>query len=98
MLDTTVLINIFAAARRHVAGCSSFAQRVTFPTPWQSELMRWFGLRITPLGESEGWQAGTWRRAFAAKGFTLAQADCLIAAATLSAGGRLAPATPRISR
>lgn len=48
------------------------------------------GLRVVPLGEREGWQAGEWRREHAAHGRTLAQADCLVAAAALSAGGRLA--------
>ena len=50
------------------------------------------GLRIVPLGEREGRQAGEWRREHAARGLTLAQADCLVAAAALSIGGRLATA------
>jgi predicted nucleic acid-binding protein len=53
------------------------------------------GLRIAPLGEPEGWQAGEWRRTFAATGVTLAQADCLVAAAALSVGGRLATGNSR---
>jgi len=53
------------------------------------------GLRIAPLGAQEGWQAGEWRRAFAGHGRTLSQADCLIAAATLSIGGRLATGNPK---
>lgn len=53
------------------------------------------GLRFAPLGESEGWQAGTWRRDFAARGLTLSQADCLVAAASLTIGGRLATGNPR---
>lgn len=53
------------------------------------------GLRMVPLGESEGWQAGTWRREYAAKGVTLAQADCLVAAAALSAGGLLCTGNPK---
>ena len=48
------------------------------------------GLRAAPLGEREGWQAGEWRRRFAARGRTLAQADCLIAAAAHSLGATLA--------
>jgi predicted nucleic acid-binding protein len=48
------------------------------------------GLRVIPLGESEGWQAGEWRRGHARRGRTLTQADCLVAAAALAAGGRLA--------
>ena len=53
------------------------------------------GLRSAPLGDSEGWQAGEWRRVFAARGQTLTQADCLVAAAALSTGGRLATGNPR---
>jgi predicted nucleic acid-binding protein len=53
------------------------------------------GIRMTLLGAAEGWQAGEWRRDFAGRGRTLAQADCLIAAAALSVGGRLATGNPR---
>jgi predicted nucleic acid-binding protein len=53
------------------------------------------GLRLVPLGADEGWRAGRWRRSFAARGRTLAQADCLIAAAALSIGGRLATGNPK---
>jgi predicted nucleic acid-binding protein len=53
------------------------------------------GLVVIPLGASEGWQAGTWRQAFASNGMTLAQADCLIAAATLSADAVLATGNPK---
>jgi len=52
-------------------------------------------LRIAALGEEEGWRAGEWRRDFAARGRTLSQADCLIAAAALALGGRLATGNPR---
>ena len=52
-------------------------------------------LRIAPLGEREGWQAGEWRREFAARGPTLTQADCLVAAAALSVGARLATGNPK---
>jgi predicted nucleic acid-binding protein len=53
------------------------------------------GLHLTPLGENEGWQAGEWRKNYAKRGRTLAQADCLIAAAALSIGGRLATGNPK---
>jgi predicted nucleic acid-binding protein len=53
------------------------------------------GLRIVPLEDTEGWQAGEWRRHFASRGRTLAQADCLVAAAALAIGGRLATGNPR---
>jgi len=48
------------------------------------------GLRIVELGAAEGWRAGEWRRTWAAQGRTLTQADCLVAAAAASVGGRLA--------
>jgi predicted nucleic acid-binding protein len=50
------------------------------------------GLRIVPIRRQEAERAGRWRREHAARGITLHQADCLIAAAAYSAGGRLATA------
>ena len=48
------------------------------------------GLVVIPLGADEGKRAGSWRGEFAAKGVTLSQADCLIAAAALRIGATLA--------
>lgn len=53
------------------------------------------GLRIIELGAAEGWRAGEWRRDLAAQGSTLTQADCLVAAAAVSIGGRVATGNPR---
>lgn len=53
------------------------------------------GLRLAPLGREEGWRAGRWRREMAATGRTLSQADCLIAAAAMSVGARLATGNPK---
>ncbi len=53
------------------------------------------GMRMVPLGTQEGWLAGSWRRDFEARGVTLAQGDCLIAAAAAAVGGRLATGNPR---
>jgi predicted nucleic acid-binding protein len=53
------------------------------------------GVRTVPLGELEGWQAGEWRRAFALRGRTLAQPDCLVAAAAVAVGARLATGNPK---
>lgn len=50
------------------------------------------GLRLAPLGATEGIRAGTWRREFAEQGVTLRQADCLIAAAAVGIGANLATA------
>jgi predicted nucleic acid-binding protein len=53
------------------------------------------GLEIAPLGRNEGRHAGRWRRAYADQGTTLSQSDCLIAAAALGVGGRLATGNPK---
>jgi predicted nucleic acid-binding protein len=53
------------------------------------------GIRVAALGAREGWLAGGWRREFAERGRTLAQADCLVAAAASSNGGRLATGNPK---
>jgi predicted nucleic acid-binding protein len=53
------------------------------------------GLREAPLGSTEGWIAGEWRRDFSARGVTLSQADCLVAASAAAIGGRLATGNPR---
>lgn len=57
--------------------------------------MRLFvGLEVVALAREEGQLAGEWRRSFGARGVTLTQADCLIAAAAVSIGGRLATGNP----
>jgi predicted nucleic acid-binding protein len=48
------------------------------------------GLQLAPLGRAEAELAGAWRRDYAARGITLSQADCLIAAAATGLGARLA--------
>lgn len=53
------------------------------------------GLRVASIGRAEGARAGDWRREHAARGVTLAQADCLIAAAAVSLGVPLATGNPR---
>lgn len=50
------------------------------------------GLRMAPLGRHEGELAGSWRRSFATRGVTLSQTDCLIGAAAVGIGARLATA------
>lgn len=52
------------------------------------------GLRLAQLGVVEGERAGTWRREFAARGVTLHQANCLLAAAALGIDGELATGNP----
>ncbi len=53
------------------------------------------GLRLAELGLAEGRRAGRWRRDAAARGTTLSQADCLIAAAAVGVGARLATGNPK---
>lgn len=45
---------------------------------------------LLSIGRPEAELAGSWRRQFAATGVTLHQADCLIAATAVCAGGRFA--------
>ena len=53
------------------------------------------GMHLAPLGREEGARAGDWRRDFAARGITLSQADCLIAAAAVGVGIPLATGNPK---
>jgi len=53
------------------------------------------GLVILPIGSDEGWLAGMWRREASARGVTLAQADCLIAAAAALSTAHLATGNPK---
>jgi len=111
LLDTTVVIDLLRArseARRRLAAlrtagdapyvCAvNVEETVRGLRPREHAQARglFHGLRIAPLGATEGWQAGEWRREFARRGRTLAQADCLVAAAALSLGGRLATGNPK---
>jgi predicted nucleic acid-binding protein len=111
LLDTTILIDLLrgrpdAARRLHAlrgAGDAPCVCAVNVeetvrglrPRELASARALFAGLRIAPLGAAEGWQAGEWRREFARRGRTLSQADCLVAAAALSLGGRLATGNPR---
>lgn len=111
LLDTTVIIDLLRGrpdARRrltslHDSGDSPYVcainveETVRGLTPSEQDAAGRLlgGLRIAPLTEVEGWRAGRWRRAFASRGKTLAQADCLIAAAAVTIGARLATGNPR---
>jgi len=111
LLDTTVVIDLLRGRPEAVqrlrrlrdAGDSpcvcavNVEETVRGLRPAESEpASRLFrGLHIVPLSEPEGRQAGEWRRDHAARGHTLAQADCLVAAAALSIGGRLATGNPK---
>jgi predicted nucleic acid-binding protein len=110
LLDTTVLIDALrgrAAAERLRAlrgeGPPPYICAVNVEEIWRGvrpgeeeavERLRG-ALRVAPLRGEEGERAGRWRAQFAAKGTTLAQADCLIAAAAFGVGARLATGNPK---
>jgi predicted nucleic acid-binding protein len=110
LLDTTVLIDLLrghAAVERlralRRAGDDPYACAVNVeetvrglrPDDAEPAARLFQGLRVVPLGQREGWQAGEWRRDYATSGVTLSQADCLVAAAALTVGGRLATGNPK---
>ena len=107
LLDSTVLIDALrgrpaaarlAALRR--TGTEPWACVISVEEIWrglrpgeEAIARRLFnGLRLAPLSVAEGIQAGTWRRAYARRGITLHQADCLIAAAAAGVNAALATA------
>ena len=53
------------------------------------------GLVVLPVDVSAAWTAGTWRRDFAARGVTLFQADCLVAATALVNRATLVTGNPK---
>ena len=111
LLDTTVVIDLMRGRRDALARIKSLREAGDSPhvcaitveetarglrAPERENARRLFaGLGIVPLGEREGWLAGDWRRDYAQGGQTLAQADCLVAAAALAVGGRLATGNPK---
>jgi predicted nucleic acid-binding protein len=110
LLDTTVLIDVLRGrgAATRVLGLRSsgdvpFVCCINVEEIWrglrpgeeESAARLVGGLRIAPLGAGEGRRAGGWRREAAAMGVTLSQADCLIAAAAVGVGARLATGNPK---
>lgn len=111
LLDTTVIIDLLrgrAGALRRLselrdAGDSPLVCAINVeetvrglrPSERETATALFGGLRVIPLTAVEGWRAGEWRRRYASRGRTLAQADCLIAAAAVTMGARLATGNPR---
>jgi predicted nucleic acid-binding protein len=110
LLDTTVVIDALrgraAADRLRTArrqGDEPWVCAITVEEIWRGvldgdepavrRLLRAF--RCAPLGTTEGERAGRWRSAYARRGVTLHQADCLIAAAAVGIGATLATGNPR---
>jgi predicted nucleic acid-binding protein len=110
LLDTTVLIDVLRGRPTTVARLRALRASGDLPCtsainveevvrglrgPEEAEAERLFvGLMEAPLGFAEGRRAGEWRRRYAQRGKTLSQADCLIAAAALAVGARLATGNP----
>lgn len=111
LLDSTVLIDLLrgrpgatarlAALRR--SGEPPFTtainveeiQRGLLPAEQAAASDLFDGVRVASIGRAEGVRAGDWRREHAARGVTLAQADCLIAAAAVTLGVALATGNPK---
>lgn len=53
------------------------------------------GLVVLPVDGRAAWRAGAWRRDHAARGVTLRQADCLIAATAMVHEATLVTGNPR---
>ena len=110
LLDTTVLID-YLRGRPAVGRVESLIERGDVPCTTAVNVEEIFrgvrpaevpavehlfdGLRLAPIGRSEGRRAGEWRRRYSERGATLSQADCLIAAAARAAGAVLATGNPR---
>lgn len=111
LLDTTVLIDVLrgrAGAVRRLARVERDGDGLFTCAVNVEEVFRGLrdaetgaaeaifrGIRLAPLGVAEGRRAGRWRRDFAARGVTLTQADCLVAAAALGVSARLATGNVR---
>ena len=111
LLDTTVLIDLLRGRGGAIAALEVLADAGERPFTCAvnvEELYRGLrgkeepaadklvaGLQLAPLGRAQGALAGRWRRDHAAVGVTLSQADCLIAAATVGVGARLATGNPK---
>jgi predicted nucleic acid-binding protein len=111
VLDTTVAIDLLRARPEAVRWlrrvqaqgdtpfvCAVTAEEVTVglrPREREAAGALFEGLAPAPLTIAEGRLAGWWRRAFATRGRTLSQGDCLIAASAVSIGARLATGNPK---
>jgi predicted nucleic acid-binding protein len=110
LLDTTVLVDALRGRRaaERLRGLRQSKQIPWICAMNVEEVMRGIreherdgtlrllrGMHLAPLGREEGTRAGDWRREFAARGVTLSQADCLIAAAAVGVGVSLATGNPK---
>ena len=110
MLDSTVLID-YLRGRPTVQRVSALARtgdilattainveeivRGLRPDEADAAIELFAGLEVLPVDMAAAWQAGEWRRSFSARGVTLWQADCLIAATAKVNGAPLITGNPR---
>lgn len=111
LLDTTVLIDVLRGRPGTIERLRSLRRRTGVPYTTAinvEEIHRGLranekstadqlfdGLRILEIGRQQGEIAGQWRRDHATSGITLAQADCLIAAAAVTIAAPLATGNPK---
>jgi predicted nucleic acid-binding protein len=110
LLDTTILIDALRGrpTAERLRGLRDAAQipwicavnveevmRGAFAEEEPMTLRLLYALNLAPLGRPEGERAGRWRREYAQQGITLSQSDCLIAAAAVSVGARVATGNPK---
>ncbi len=110
LLDTTVLIDVLRGrpAAERVRALRDIGQAPWICAINVEEVLRGArsaedalvtrflgGMRLARLDLAEGERAGRWRKEYAERGVTLSQADCLIAAAAVGVGARLATGNPK---
>jgi predicted nucleic acid-binding protein len=110
LLDTTVLIDVLCGrpAAQRIRALRDIGQAPWICAINVEEILRGArsaedavvrrflsGMRLARLDIAEGERAGRWRKEYAERGVTLSQADCLIAAAAVGVGARLATGNPK---
>jgi hypothetical protein len=111
LLDTTILVDILRGrqlTRARLEGlqsggdlpyvCAISIEEIMSglrPREFDAAGALFDALAIAPLAPAEGKLAGAWRQIHRRRGRTLSQADCLIAAAAVGIGGRLATGNPK---
>jgi predicted nucleic acid-binding protein len=110
VLDTTVLIDFLRGrpAMQRVAGLRASGEVPGTTAINVEEIARGLrggetdaarrlfdGLDVLSIDRATAWQAGRWRNEFAARGITLFQADCLIAAVAFTRRATLVTGNPK---
>lgn len=110
VLDSTVLIDFLRGRPvvARVAGLRRQGDRLATTAVNTEEIVRGLrpseadaarvlfdGLEVLPIDVTAAWMAGAWRREYAARGLTLYQSDCLVAAAAAQARGVVVTGNPK---